>query len=113
MKTSTLIRGRHVVIGVRDRHAVEIVEDGAVYQEDGVIRATGPFAELARRYPGAAVAGDPGWVILPGLVNAHHHVGLTPLQLGSPDQSLELWFAGRLGARESICGSTPSTRRSR
>ena len=99
MKTSTLIRGRHVVTGVRDRHAVEIVEDGAVYQEDGVIRATGPFAELARRYPEAAVAGDPGWVILPGFVNGHHHVGLTPLQLGSPDYALELWFAGRFGAR--------------
>ena len=39
-------------------------------------------------------------VVLPGLVNAHHHVGLTPLQLGSLDQPLELWFATRIGARE-------------
>jgi cytosine/adenosine deaminase-related metal-dependent hydrolase len=33
------------------------------------------------------------------MVNSHHHVGLTPFQLGSPDYPLELWFASRLGAR--------------
>jgi len=31
--------------------------------------------------------------------NAHHHVGLTPLQLGSPDMPLELWFVTRMVAR--------------
>ncbi len=36
---------------------------------------------------------------MPGMVNSHHHVGLTPFQLGSPDYPLELWFASRLGAR--------------
>jgi cytosine/adenosine deaminase-related metal-dependent hydrolase len=39
-------------------------------------------------------------VAIPGLVNAHHHVGTTPLQLGSPDHPLELWFASRLGLRD-------------
>ena len=43
--------------------------------------------------------GSPDHVVLPGFVNAHHHVGLTPFQLGSPDHPLELWFASRLGAR--------------
>jgi cytosine/adenosine deaminase-related metal-dependent hydrolase len=38
-------------------------------------------------------------VVLPGFVNSHHHVGLTPFQLGSPDYPLELWFASRMGAR--------------
>ena len=38
-------------------------------------------------------------MMLPGFVNAHHHVGLTPLQLGSPDHALELWFATRISAR--------------
>jgi len=35
-------------------------------------------------------------VLLPGFVNAHHHVGMTPVQLGSPDMPLELWFITRL-----------------
>lgn len=97
--TGTLIRGKHVVTRVLDRHKVEMVDDGAVYALNGRVVEVAPFAELARRHPTAAVLGDPGWVILPGFVNGHHHVGLTPLQLGSPDYALELWFAGRFGAR--------------
>lgn len=37
---------------------------------------------------------------MPGLINAHHHVGLTPLQMGAPDSPLELWFAARLAMRK-------------
>ena len=39
-------------------------------------------------------------VVMPGFVNGHHHVGLTPVQLGSPDMPLELWFATRLVTRD-------------
>ena len=38
-------------------------------------------------------------ILLPGFVNGHHHVGLTPVQLGSPDMPLELWFITRLVTR--------------
>ena len=38
-------------------------------------------------------------VMLPGFVNGHHHIGLTPVQLGSPDMPLELWFVTRLVMR--------------
>jgi cytosine/adenosine deaminase-related metal-dependent hydrolase len=51
-------------------------------------------------HPDATVRGGPGQVVIPGLVNAHHHVGTTPLQLGSPDHPLELWFASRMGFRD-------------
>ena len=37
--------------------------------------------------------------MLPGFVNGHHHVGLTPFQLGSPDMPLELWFVTRMVSR--------------
>ena len=37
--------------------------------------------------------------MLPGFVNGHHHVGLTPVQLGSPDMPLELWFVTRMVTR--------------
>jgi len=37
--------------------------------------------------------------VLPGFVNSHHHAGLTPLQMGSPDDPLELWWASRLAKR--------------
>ena len=38
-------------------------------------------------------------IMLPGFVNGHHHIGLTPVQLGSPDMPLELWFITRLVIR--------------
>jgi 5-methylthioadenosine/S-adenosylhomocysteine deaminase len=38
-------------------------------------------------------------VVFPGLVNTHHHVGLTPVQLGITDMPLELWLSAQLYAR--------------
>ena len=98
--SSSLIRGKYVVCKVIDRHHAQIIEDGAVYQKDGSIVAVGSYAELARAHRPDEVLGSAGDVILPGFVNSHHHVGLTPLQLGSPDHPLELWFASRLAARD-------------
>ena len=37
---------------------------------------------------------------MPGLVNDHFHVGLTPFQLGAPDLPLELWMFARMGQRD-------------
>ncbi len=81
-----------------DGRPADVIEDGAVFQEDGVIIEVGRHAELARRHAGAPIGG-PDVVVLPGFVNAHHHVGVTPFQLGVPDLPLEMWIAARLGAR--------------
>ncbi len=96
---SSLIRGRYVVARAIGRDGAEVLEDAAVFQQDGVIREIGPYEALRHRHPGDDVLGSPDHVVLPGLVNSHHHVGLTPFQLGSPDYPLELWFASRLAAR--------------
>jgi len=98
--TTSIVRGRYVVCRAVDRYGAEIVENGAVLQTDGVVAAIGDFAELSRRHPDAPVIGSQDHVVLPGFVNGHHHVGLTPLQLGSPDHPLELWFASRMAARD-------------
>src|SRR5229473_6520999 len=55
---------------------------------------------MLARYPDVQRLGSPDTVLMPGFVNSHHHVGLTPLQLGSPDHALELWFASRMTARD-------------
>lgn len=60
----------------------------------------GSLSELAAGHPDARISGGPDIVMIPGLVNAHHHVGLTPFQLGSADHPLELWFASRLALRD-------------
>ena len=96
---ASLIRGRYVVVRAQGRDGAEVLEDAAVFQQDGVIREIGPYEVLRARHRADEVLGSADHVVLPGFVNAHHHVGLTPFQLGSPDHPLELWFASRLGAR--------------
>jgi cytosine/adenosine deaminase-related metal-dependent hydrolase len=97
--TKKIQKARWIVQGVRDRHTLDMIDDGAILHEDGVILEVGPAAGILARFPDAAVSGSDAQIVLPGFVNAHHHVGLTPLQLGSPDHALELWFASRLSAR--------------
>ena len=97
--TATLVRGRTLFTGVADRFTAEQIDDGALVMEDGIVTDVGPFDEVSARHRGAAVIGGGDDVILPGFVNGHHHVGLTPVQLGSPDMPLELWFITRMVGR--------------
>jgi cytosine/adenosine deaminase-related metal-dependent hydrolase len=96
---TSLIRGKYVICQVLGRTEAAVIENGAVVQRDGIIVDVGPYQDVAPRYQPDAVLGSAEHVVMPGMVNSHHHVGLTPFQLGSPDYALELWFASRLGAR--------------
>jgi cytosine/adenosine deaminase-related metal-dependent hydrolase len=96
---TSLIRGKYVICRVLGRTSAEVIPDGAVVQRDGIIIDIGPYQAVAPRYQPDDVLGSAEHLVMPGLVNSHHHVGLTPFQLGSPDHPLELWFASRLGAR--------------
>jgi cytosine/adenosine deaminase-related metal-dependent hydrolase len=97
---SSLIRGRYVICRATGRTEAEIIEDGAVFQRDGRIVEIGRYDALRQRHTPDEEVGSASHVVLPGLVNSHHHVGLTPLQLGSRDHALELWIATRLGTRQ-------------
>ncbi len=96
----SLIRGRYVFATTPGESRAAMIEDAAVVQRDGTIVEVGPAADLIARHRPDEILGSPDHVVLPGLVNSHHHVGLTPFQLGSPDYPLELWFASRLAARD-------------
>lgn len=94
-----IVQARQLVTGVADRHTPIVIDDGAVLSRDGVVVATGTLDEMLKLSPAATVKKYPKHAMLPGFVNAHHHVGITPLQHGSPDHPLELWFASRIPAR--------------
>lgn len=98
--SKTLVSGGFVLQGFQADDAPALHPDAAVLVEGSTINAIGPVDVLARDHPDAERVGGPGFIVLPGFVNAHHHVGLTPLQLGSPDHPLELWFASRLALRD-------------
>ncbi|MBI4192572.1 MAG: amidohydrolase family protein [Betaproteobacteria bacterium] len=97
---SSLIRGKYVICKVTGRHEAQVIEDGAVFQRDGVIVKIGPYPELAAKYRADETVGSSDHIVLPGFINSHHHLGLTPLQMGSPDHPLELWWASKLAKRD-------------
>ena len=97
--STTLIRSRAALSPKAGEYRVETIPDGAVLQENGVITEIGTYEALHRKYPSTEVIGTGAEILLPGFVNSHHHVGLTPVQLGSPDMPLELWFVTRMVAR--------------
>jgi 5-methylthioadenosine/S-adenosylhomocysteine deaminase len=97
---SSLIHGKYVICKVISRTEAQVIENGAVFQRDGTIVDIGRYQDLAAKYQPDEVLGSSDHVVMPGFVNSHHHVGLTPFQLGSPDYPLELWFASRMAARD-------------
>ncbi len=97
---SSLVRGRFVVCRATGKDSSEIVEDGAVFQRDGEIVEIGPYDELAARHRPDEVLGSRDYAVIPGLINAHHHTGLTPFQMGSPDLPLEPWVIAKLAQRD-------------
>src|SRR5216684_4946309 len=96
---TSLVRSRAAITGVKDRFTWNEIKDGAILQEDGVITAVGTYDDLSAKHPTVPVIGSGKEILLPGFVNGHHHVGLTPVQLGSPDMPLELWFITRMVIR--------------
>jgi 5-methylthioadenosine/S-adenosylhomocysteine deaminase len=84
------------------------LRDAAVLVRDGAIVAVGDRDELRRAHPGVAEAGGDGMLVLPGLINAHHHgMAISSVQLGYPDPgppepgvldtAFESWMATMLG----------------
>jgi len=95
----SIVRSRAMITRAIDRKSWEEITDGAILQEDGIIKVVGTFKELKAKHPQLPVIGSGNEIMLPGFVNGHHHIGLTPVQLGSPDMPLELWFITRMVIR--------------
>ena len=94
-----IVRGGHLVRGVSLDGEPEIVVDGAMLVRNGAIVAIGPADALTADHPEAEVIGTADDVVLPGLVNGHHHSGLSPLQRGVLPAPLELWLPQFMGLR--------------
>ena len=83
---------------------LRFADDGsALYDEDGllvvgpdaqgrqVVRAVGPWSQLAANYPGVAVEHLPGRIIAPGFIDLHIHFPQTDV-IGSPSAGLLPWL---------------------
>ncbi len=98
--TTALVVADHIVTGHTADGRPEILQNGAILVDGDTISTIGPADVLRRGHPDAPEIGGRGQVAIPGLINAHHHLGLTPFQLGARDQPLELWFPERLAMRD-------------
>lgn len=95
--TTSLIRGKYIVCKVNSRSDAQIIENGAVYQRNGTIIETGSFDDLVKKYPDEDIIGTDQDLVIPGFINAHHHIGLTSFQRGVRNEPLEIWAANMLG----------------
>ena len=98
--TASLVVADNIVTGFTVDGRPEILENHGILVEDNVILSIEPADALRCDYPDATEIGGWNQVAIPGLINAHHHVGLTPFQLGARDLPLELWFSERLTMRD-------------
>lgn len=95
----TLYTAKYVVTKA-DPRGSEVLRDGAVLVEGQFIREVGPQSELRAKYPGVPTAGGSDRMLLPGLINAHHHGNaVSPIHLGVADGPLELWLLARMGEK--------------
>ena len=84
-----IVRGDWVVTMDTDN---AIIEDGAVANDDGVILAVGPAAEIVAEYPAAETLAGENRVVMPGLVNGHSHAAMTLLRGVADDLALMDWL---------------------
>jgi cytosine/adenosine deaminase-related metal-dependent hydrolase len=76
-----------------------MIQDGAIYQENGQIVEVGKYQTLRKKYQSSEILGNDTDLVIPGFVNAHHHIGITPFQRGVKDNPLEIWAVSMMGAR--------------
>ena len=94
-----LIIAKKILLGFDGLGQAEIVEGQAIFVKNNKINEIGPTSVLRQKYKEIPKIGGENLFAMPGLVNAHHHLGVTPFQLGAQDHPLELWFAERLKMR--------------
>ena len=99
MGTTTVVRAGWVLtVDAEDR----VLADGAVAFCDGAITGVGPAAEVLAAHPGADVVHLPGHALLPGLVNAHTHFGMTMFRGYADDRDLQDFLGVVIPAEERV-----------
>ena len=95
----SIVRGKYVVCKINDPWSADVITDGAVLQRDGQIEEVGDYRDLSAGIQKRRSSVSPNHIVMPGLVNDHFHLGLTPFQMGAPDLPLEMWSLSRVGTR--------------
>ena len=86
-----LIEAGTILSGV-DGDTFTVLTDATIHVVGGNIAEIARVADLRKRFPTLPRHGGPGFIAMPGMVNGHHHSGITPLMHGVPFAPLEFWL---------------------
>jgi cytosine/adenosine deaminase-related metal-dependent hydrolase len=81
-----------VLCGVDADGRMRLAQDAGIIVHEGTIAEIGAANAVVAANPHLPRFGSRRTIAMPGLVNSHHHFGLTPLMLGVPFAPLELWL---------------------
>ena len=88
-----LVRGKYLLNPAPPGEKTEVLPDAAVAVTGTRIAAVGSYTALKRHYPDHREIGSNEHLIMPGLVDVHHHGwGLSAVQQGALDDTLEPWI---------------------
>lgn len=96
-----IIEAGTVLTGLATDGRMQMRHDVAIRVQNGMIAQIGPMEAVGYGNDHLPRYGSPGMIAMPGLVNSHHHFGLTPLMMGVPFFPLELWLP-RFRAMRSV-----------
>ncbi|MCK5631776.1 amidohydrolase family protein, partial [Candidatus Bathyarchaeota archaeon] len=85
---NTLVEGGTIVT-MSDRG---VIQDGAIAIREDRIIEVGKSSELKRKYRGYAKIEAEGRVVIPGLINTHHHAAMSLLRGYADDVDLKTWL---------------------
>ena len=88
-----LVKGKYLLNPAQPGEKTAVLPDAAVAVTGSSIAAVGNYAALKKQYPDYREVGSNDHLILPGLIDVHHHGwGLSAVQQGALDDTLEPWI---------------------
>ena len=84
-----IVKGDYVV-SMDD--ASNVLKDGAIAIDDGIILAVGPATEISSRFAAHETLPGENRIVMPGLVNGHSHAAMTLLRGVADDLALMDWL---------------------
>ncbi|MDQ0456844.1 amidohydrolase family protein [Rhizobium paknamense] len=87
-----IIEAGTVMTGLAADGRMQLRHDVGIRVEKGMIAQIGPLEAVGYGNDHLPRHGSAAMIAMPGLVNSHHHFGLTPLMMGVPFAPLELWL---------------------
>ncbi len=92
-KVDLIVRGEALIMAAGDAaEQASWCRDGAVAIKDGVIQASGPYADISTVYEASDIHCRQAGLIIPGLINAHTHAAMTLFRGMADDLPLKNWL---------------------